>query len=394
VAPRVAVAYRARVSATDLQFDPFDPADAGESVRFAMFAGNSRVAVWPDVPNQAEVKHPALAPVVFVDDTGALYAERIPLGIRLLDAEPPHELSRYIVSQVLRALAALHAQNLHHGDVDDAHVMLGLDGQVVLFGTGRGPGAPNTDVLAAMDLLPAGADITVPSVDASANAARMEDSLAPGARARLSGWVRTLGAAVGRFDEVIRDVGPENDSTGLLDRYETDAQNLDDDELPDEDSSTQMNAGSALWRTLAAPPLNKAPNIRFDSVMGVPSRAVQHLLATERLMRVDVPAVGPVEPFVVDASPTIERDDESSHTTLMPTAELLKAKIESRRGILADTLTPQPKDRLLATPVGASQARQPSSAGTSEISTGFLVSLVVGTVAVVVFGLWFMGLIG
>jgi hypothetical protein len=298
------------------------------------------------------------------------------------------------LSQVLRALAALHAEGLHHGNVDDGHIMLGLEGQVVLFGAGRRPGSPTTDVLSAMDLLPPGADITVPEIDASANAARMEDSLTSGARARLSGWVRTLGSSVGHFDEVVRDVGPENDSTGLLDRYEADAPNQDVDELKDEDSSTQMNAGSALWRTLAAPPLNTPPDGRFDAVLGVPSKAIQQLLQTERLMRVDVPAVGPVEPFVVDAAPGIEGDDESTHTALAPSAELLKAQIQSKRAALVDTLTPQPNDLLTDTPTGAPKPRQVAPDAASEIPTSLLVGLVVGTVSVVGFGLWFMGLIG
>jgi hypothetical protein len=382
------------VSATDLQFDPFDPADARESVRFATLAGKGRVAVWPDVPAAKRIEHPALAPVVYISDTEPMYAEQIPEGVRLIDAEPPTELSRYIVSQVLRALAALHSAGLHHGDVDDGHVMLGLDGQVVLFGAGRRPGSPNTDVLSAMDLLPAGADITVPEIDATANAGRMEDSLTPGARARLSGWVRTLASSVGHFDEVIRDVGPENDSTGLLDRYEADAPNHDVDEIKDEDSSTQMNAGSALWRTLAAPPLNTPPEGRFDSVLGIPSKAIQHLLQTERLIRVDVPAVGPVEPFVVDAGLGIEGDDESTHTALAPSAELLKAQIQSKRAALVDTLTPQPNDMLTDTPTGAPQPRQVAPPATSEIPTSLMLGLVVGTVGVVGFGLWFMGLIG
>ncbi len=394
MAPGVAVAYRASVSATDLQFDPFDPADAREPVRFATLAGKGRVAVWPGAPNERSIEHPALAPVVFTSDTGPIYAEQIPAGVRMIDAEPPSELSRYIVSQVLHALAALHAAGLHHGDVDDGNVMLGLEGQVVLFGAGRRPGSPNTDVLSAMDLLSSGADITVPGIDAGANAGRMEDSLTPGARARLSGWVRTHVTAVGHFDEVVRDVGPENDSTGLLDRYAGDSQDQQVDELKDEDSSTQMNAGSALWRTLAAPPLNTPPEGRFNSVLGVPSKVIQHLLTTERLMRIDVPAVGPVEPFVVDSAPGVEGDDESSHTAFAPSAELLKAQIQSKRATLVDTLTPQPSDRVLETPIGAPQPRQTAPAATSEVSTGFLVSLVFGTIAVVAFGFWFMGLIG
>ena len=383
-------------------FRSFDPADAREPVRFATLAGVGRVAVWPGAPTESRAEHPALAPVVYTSETESIYAELIPTGVRLIDAEPPRELSRYIVSQVLHALAALHAAGLHHGDVDDGCVMLGLEGQVVLFGAGRRPGAPHTDVLSAMDLLPSGADITVPGIDATANAERMEDSLTPGARARLSGWVRTHAAAAGHFDEVVRDVGPENDSTGLLDRYDADAPNQDIDELKDEDSSTQMNAGSALWRTLAEPPLNAPPDGRFNGVLGVPSQAIQHILRTERLMRVDVPAVGPVEPFVVDTAPGIEGDDESTHTALAPSAELLKAQIQSKRAALVDTLTPQPNDMVLETPMGAPQPRQAASpqphpakrASGSEVSTGFLVGLVVVTVGVVVIGLWFMGLIG
>lgn len=364
-------------------------------MRFATLAGKGRVAVWPGTPTEHSVEHAALAPVVLVGD--GIYAELLPTGVRLIDAEPPPELARYIVSQVLHALAALHAAGLHHGDVDDAHVMLGLDGQVVLFGAGRGPGAPNTDVLSAMDLLPSGADITVPGIDATANAERMEDSLTPGARARLSGWVRTHGMAFGRFDEVSRDLGPENDSTGLLDRYEADAPNQAVDEIKDEDSSTQMNAGSALWRTLAAPPLNTPPEGRFDSVDGVPSRAIQQLLLSERLMRLDVPAVGPVEPFVVDAALGVEGDDESTHTALAPSAELLKAQIKSQRATLVDSLTPQPHDMLHNTPVGPQPVRtapKKARSSGSEIPTSLWLGLVAGTGAVVAFGLWFMGLIG
>ena len=394
VAFPILLAYRACVSATTVQLDPFDPADSREDVRFGTL-DDARVAVWNGTPPEGTPEHECVAPVLPLqeEDNGARYAEVIPEGIRLIEAEPPTDVARYVVARVLRALCALHAAGLHHGNIDERTVAIGLNGEVVLFGRGRRPGAPNTDVLAAMSLLPPGADITVPGLDAEGNAERMEDSLPAGVRARLAGWVRTL--AAGRVDEVVPDVGPENDSTGLLDRYAPDEAEFTADVNPDEDSSTQMNLGSTLWRTLAAPPLHEPPPNRFAATRGQPSQAVARILSNERVLRHDVPTIGPIEPFVVDtpASPT-DLDDDSSHTALgNPNQPRGPARPDPDHELRA--ITPRPADIPRVQPPTPRPTPTPRQTPKEDGTPWMMLILVgVGTGAIVAGLLWYGGMLG
>lgn len=311
------------MSSLSLQLDPIDPADARDEVRFGTLGEDQRAAVWIGARPSPTVAHESIAPLADAPSEAGegAYLELLPTGVRLVELEPPEDLIRYVIAQVLLGLQALHKAGGSHGAVDDRHIVIGLDGEVVLFGRGRRPGSPHTDVLSAMDLLPPGMDITVPGLDAAGNAQRMLDSIGAAPRARLSGWARTV--KLGSVDEITSNLGPEGDATGLLDRYEVQSEvGLPHEETQDDDSSTQMSLGSTLWRSLIANPVNPAPPDRFTALEGKPSRAVRQLLKSEALLRLDLPTAGPIPPFVIEELEDSGLDDPTTRTQTLRSFDL------------------------------------------------------------------------
>lgn len=325
----------------DLQLDPPDPADAGDVVRFGLLAEAGRVALWPGRPPEPDIQHPCIAPLVpDVEVEGEPgYAERLPDGVRLVEQELPDEaLYRYVAARVLRALEALHQSGVTHGAVGERTVFLSTSGEVVLFGRGRTPGTVSGDVLAAMALLPPGADITMPGLVAHATAQFVEERVEPDARARLAAWVRQ---SRGRVEEVLPDLGEEPDATGLLDRYEGGGGPPAVDEPGDEDSSTQMNLGATLWKVLAAPLVHPLPPDRFAATRGRRSHALVALLAEERPHPLPTPTAVAIEAFVVGSALAEESDDDSSHTAQGPLTEMA-AEVAARAADRRRTPEPSP----------------------------------------------------
>lgn len=354
-------------------------------MRFGVL-GTQRVAVWPGTAPEA-FEHRGIAPLFDVPLDGH-YGEGLPTGIRLVDHEPPPELARVIVAKLLRATAALHDQALVHGKIDERRVVIGHLGQVVLFGRGRRRGSPGHDVIACIALLPASAEITMPGASAAATAEMMEEQLPKNGVAQLAAWVQRV-APPEHVDEVVPDLGAEHDATGLLDRYGDQTGALTVDDPVDEDSSTQINVGQTLWRTLAAPPLHVPPPERFERCEGEPSLAIAQLLRATRPQLVPLPAVGPIDNFVIDADVAGDPDYESSNTVNGPLMEVAAMEAAAKR--LRDAPTDPtgvdvPSSPKTAPPPPRTQpATEPAPSPVRVVAVVIMVAIAAAAVAVLLF---------
>jgi hypothetical protein len=194
------------------------------------------LALWDGAPPPGGFSHPAIASVGIVGtlDGRPVYAERLPVGFRLSDAAPPRELGPYMAAAILEALSALSRAGQVHGLLSPRCVFLGIGGEVVLIGRGRG-GAPRTlDLLSAATLLPSATEETWPGDDPEGAAVRMRQRTSPSDRERLAAWVRSQRSEFERSieaivvilarpvdesaDEVVPDLGPDG-GEGLLERW-------------------------------------------------------------------------------------------------------------------------------------------------------------------------------
>ena len=288
-----------------------------------------RVAVWRGLPPKP-VEHEGIAPVVLAGDIDGhwAYAERVPDGVRMSAEALPDELRRFVVAKVLDAVVALHAAGQVHGAVGPDRVILGRDGEVVLFGRGRRGGIPSMDSASAMSMLAEdGEEQTLPGDDAVDAAARLAADCRDDDPERLAEWVRAhLGGppsgvdqvllSVGALpddgmDEVVPDLGPEMDGHGILDRWSvTTASGLMEatDEVTHGDGSGNKALATSLWTRLAAPRQHEPPDGRFAHLDGTASRGLRALLADEAPEPLPVPLSGELRTFVVERDESDETD--------------------------------------------------------------------------------------
>lgn len=279
-----------------------------------------RVVLWhglPPIPVQAEES--ALAPVVLQGEVdGRLaYVEQVPRGVTLSGVidRVPVDLWPFIAKRVVDALVALHGQHQVHGGVSRDRVVLGVHGEVVLFGRGRCGGMPRLDVLDALELLPDLVQLT--AVRAAEAAERLAALSPPDAEERLaeliSAWAvvgptvvdQVVLAVVGETDEVVPDIGPDSGSGGgILDRWgatATSTAGAEDTATMSGGEDLSQDLAVTLWGRLAGPRRSGGGPERFEAVQGVPSRGLRTILAEEPPDPMPAPLVGELgEPIFED----------------------------------------------------------------------------------------------
>jgi len=307
------------VRAVGLRLFPLRVGSALGDVQLAAPARSSeeRVVLWHGLPPAPVPEHPGVAAVVLEGeiDGRRTYAEQVPRGVRPAEHALPHDLAPYVVARILEAVHFLHEAGQVHGSVGSERVVLGVRGEVVLFGRGRQGGRDRMDLVATLSLYPDGAEMTLLERDALQIAERIDQDAPADAREQLGAWVRgvvqdapvieqvvlTSGErAEDGVDEIVPDLGPDAEGSGILDRWSlSTTPGLTPGEVTDEWSSTQPALGVSLWNRLSAPPEHPPPPDRFAAVQGKPSRALAGLLAEEPPDVLPGPLVGAVPPFVV-----------------------------------------------------------------------------------------------
>ncbi|MBN2800339.1 MAG: hypothetical protein JXX28_14460 [Deltaproteobacteria bacterium] len=261
--------------------------------------------------------HRTLAPVVHQGtlDGHHAYTERVPEGVLMSEREPPIELIPWVILQLLEALVVLRDAHLTHGALGAEYVMLGQDGEVVLFGRGRASSMLSLDVLRAMALCPED-ERTIPANDPQILADLMRARVAPDHQQRLARWVRSQprraqpkATAVLELrrgesppagaDEVVLDLGPDTGGEGLLDRWDpvtsgsfTPAEHTGE---RTDWGATAQDQSVALWSRLGAG-LAEGPADRFDTVRGKPSEATRAIVYGESPDILPLPGSQPPAP--------------------------------------------------------------------------------------------------
>lgn len=314
--------------------------DFGE-LRLAALPENDgeRVLVFNGLPPSPIDDHPGLAPTLLQGDLDGkrAYAECIPQGMRLSEVVLPAELGAYVGGQLLKAVEALHDSGAIHGLILPERVLLGRDGEVVLFGRGRRGGSRKLDnsalkeIFRSLNLLPH--DTTLSGARDSLLAAA--EGGAPEALARfiqrelppqgtiLDQLYLRIGPSMDSLDEVVPDLGTDpGEERGLFDSWGTTTGT--GEHTAELTSSERQPHGPPLamklWTTLAAPPRHPAPPERFREVDGEPSRGIRALLADEPPDTLPALIGGDVHPFLV--APSGEATDadleDSAVRTLSP----------------------------------------------------------------------------
>ena len=118
--------------------------------------GTTRYTVWPGEPLESPPEHPALAwPLeAGVLDGQPAWLEVRPGGALLADLSglSVPELGMVLLD-VAEGLSALHTHGLHHGSVDERHIVVTTGGRGVLIGAGVQPGTPEGDATALRRLM-------------------------------------------------------------------------------------------------------------------------------------------------------------------------------------------------------------------------------------------------
>jgi hypothetical protein len=293
-------------------------------------APDEHVVLWEGLA-PADFDGGGIAPIVIsgrIDDRWA-YAERVPHGIRMSDAEVPDDLRPFVILCLLEALTGMHEQRQTHGAVGPDRVVLGVDGRVVLIGRSRRGGTATMDMVAALSMLTAGYEQTLPGESAE------EAVIEIGARCRAddgerrAAWVAaklparptqidqvllTVGSQPeDAADEVVPDLGPDTDGEGILDRWAVTTSSRIDvtAEVTHGEGGGSHRLALSLWTALAAVPA-AVPVARFADVEGVSSRALRGLLADEPPDPLPTPLPGRVLTFLVEhGGPTARLQDVS-----------------------------------------------------------------------------------
>jgi hypothetical protein len=275
---------------------------------------DERVVVWEGLPPAAVADHPSLAPVVLSGDLDGqqVYAEKVPMGVRLSERSLPLELLSYVTVQVLDAVSVLHANKQTHGNVSPHHVMLGTEGEVVLFGRARRGGMAAIDFVAAISLMTSSSDETLPGENAIQASIELGRRVGKDDKARLGEWVKaqladgevleqvviSVGGAESA-DEVVPYLGPDTPpegSGGILDHWTTEST----PEVTADGGTQQQRLEISLWTRLSAAPT--VPQGRFVAVDGTPSRGIRALIADEAPDIVPTPLVGAVNALILQDS--------------------------------------------------------------------------------------------
>jgi len=295
---------------------------------------DERLVVWEGLPPLPGPEEACLAPVVLTGEVQGrrAYAERVPRGLRLSEVALPRELSPWVVSRVFQALLALRRAHQVHGAIGPDRVVLGVEGEVVLFGRGRRGGIQALDTIAASALLPEADPIdrdeeeTLPGEQAALLALQLAEQCRAGDRERLAAWVAgQLGtdepteqllfdvtAPVDQgADEVVPDIGPDSAGGGLLDPWASTTGSASEQtaEVTDGGGSAERLALS-LGSRLAAPSAPPPPPGRFDAVQGIASRGVRQLVSSEPPPRLPAPLDGAVTGLLDTATPGPRRVED------------------------------------------------------------------------------------
>lgn len=295
---------------------------------------DARVMVFEGLPPQSAPIHPTLAPVVLQGDLDGhrVYAEQVPDGVLLSEITPPASLISCIGLSVLEAVLALLDAGLLHGRIHRDRVIIGTEGEVVLFGRGRIGGSPDHDMEGAAQLL-AELGMTIER-DADIRAVYSNQRVAadPTDRQALASLVRKgrpepevashvhlrVGPTPDSLDEVQPNLGPdEATGPGLLDRWaiaSTDGEEYTA-ELTGSIGETTSPLTLTLWTALAAPSEHVPATDRFEGVAGEASRGLRALLVAEAPD--SLPGLGgsSVTPFLMEVDPDTDNDFEDSDDT-------------------------------------------------------------------------------
>ena len=232
-----------------------------------------------------------------------------------------------------------------HGEVGPERIFLGSDGGVVLTGRGRRGGLVAMDVVSALSILH-GEEDTLPAAGALGIAEELAAESPADATEQLAAWVRqhlppspepgpplalTVSLPDGGMDEVVPDLGPDVDGSGILDRWSVTTGNT----AANEPTETTAELGAArtpqqlaigLWSRLAAPRANPSPS-RFDATTREASRGVRALLADEP------PDVLPVPLEIAKATVIRAAPSPASFQDEIPT-QALPAPVPAQRSLV------------------------------------------------------------
>jgi len=274
------------------------PPRTGGAVRVVALRGDARkLVLWPGAGPVERPFHPALALLVGVGrlDGEQVWAEELPAGRLLADLDPGAGPVASAFSDLVDALAALHALGFAHGGLDASSVVVGPEGSGHLLGA-LGEGEIDEDLRALRTLL----DRWVPELGEPGHTSDLLDlgALAIALRGREQTWPGQLTDdeqreegptlelqldALGSVDEVGFDLGPDEHERGLLDTWA--GRSLSSEEPTGSVPRIEDGRGAltAVLAHLAAGIARDADPDRFRAAEGRPSRAVKALLADEPL---------------------------------------------------------------------------------------------------------------